>query len=165
MTGRVYTLTRKAGYARYMIKGLLPAGILNAKGGWTINFDFLAAEKRLNIKLEKLKGDMVFMPNPLMSLKNIFYSDIKKEVTFVKKSVSMCDTISTRDVLDIPSIDCERLINVIGRFDGEKDLDAVLKEINDIRESDLSEDDFFSVVQVLDTHDIIVFKYIPKGVE
>jgi Fe-S-cluster containining protein len=135
----------------------------DCKGGWTINFDFFAADKKLSMRLEKLKGDMVFMPHPLMSFKNVFYSKPQKTVTFVKKPVNKCGTVSTTDVLDIPDVDCALLTDIIARFDGEKDLDAVLKEVNAGREVKLSKEDFHSIAWILNNHYVIVFKHIAGG--
>ncbi len=130
----------------------------NCKGGWKIQFDFALADKPMNGLEIKLKGEMVFIRNPLLELESIFYSKNTGKMTFVKKPVRMCGTITTWENTDILSADSDLILDIMEQLGADKDLNAVRDALDGKRTSEVPEEDLFRMILLLCKHDLAVFK-------
>ncbi|MBD3379958.1 MAG: hypothetical protein GF408_05790 [Candidatus Omnitrophica bacterium] len=131
----------------------------NCKGGWKIGFDFSEADRKLEMKLEELSDDMVFMLNPLIGVKGVFYSEARQEVSYQFRPVRGCfDTIEKEKIREA-GLNSKVLADIIGSFDGNRTLGEVFGALSDTQVSREAVD---RVVWSLLKCSIIVFKH-PGG--
>lgn len=128
-------------------------------GGWKIDFDFEASEQKLKLKREKLEDDMVFIPNPLIKLKKLFYSQERKEITLVKCPINKCGTVTERHFFDDPKLDDDSILFFTGLFDGKKALKDIRLAMEDKYHLDLSKETFDKLIRMLSDRGIIVFRH------
>ena len=127
-------------------------------GGWKIDFDFAACDKKLKMKREPLNGDMVFVPNPLVRVKTIFYSKERKEVTFVKNIISKCGSITKRHG-NVNQAEADKvLLRLLSLFDGQIKLKDIKELIEKKFDLDISGKEFDAMVWMLNEENLIVFK-------
>ena len=110
------------------------------------------------MKREDLHGEMIFVPNPLVRLKTIFYSEERKEATFVKKAINKCGFITKRHgSVNVASAD-KILLRLAALFDGKRNLKDIKEHLEKEFAPDLSVMKFDAMVWMLNGENIIVFK-------
>jgi len=127
------------------------------KGSWKIHFDSGAAGGA-KAHLQKLRGDMVFLPNPYVKLVSLIYSTKRKEVIFSKRIVSRCGVVTTKRVFDVPGVDDEKLGHFLGLFDGKRTLDEIDEAFKQKYGQEMTKKEFDNTVWLFKDEGFLLFR-------
>jgi Fe-S-cluster containining protein len=108
--------------------------------------------------LEKLKFDMVFIINPLIELKGIFYLKEEDKIIFLEKIVGRCNLYSFNLKFYNPTMDDNSLFYLINLFNGKNNLEDTYQSTKKKYNLDLPKESFLKIIGLLFENNIIVFK-------
>jgi Fe-S-cluster containining protein len=140
----------------------------SCKDGWELHSQASVANrdkpgtkkgKTLNDYLmENLKFDMLFVANPLIEAKTLFYFKEKGEIVLMAKIFGGCDWSPFKMEFHNCPLDDKGLLYLIGLFDGRNILSDILRSVNEKFNLNLSEAGFARIVGLLLQHNLIIFK-------
>jgi hypothetical protein len=75
-------------------------------------------------------GAAVFIANPLVALKTVFYDDREKEIVLVVKHISKCTVTTIKRTVDAGQLTDERITGLFGFFNGRAGMEALMIKAN-----------------------------------
>lgn len=142
----------------------LACSTFTCKKGWVISTVMQGEPPKFKKTLkqiyftQRLKDDMQFILHPLTGLKTLFYLKEKGLITFVKKMVNKCGLITSKASFHHPALNDDNLLYLINLFDGQNTLKDIRQSVNKKYNLNLSKEDFYEILWLLSSHNIIIFK-------
>jgi hypothetical protein len=76
---------------------------------------------------------VVFMPNPLIALKTVFYEAPKKQAILVVKHISKCTVTSVKRKVDAGQLTDEQIVRMYGLFNGKSTTEVLMTSVPDLK--------------------------------
>jgi hypothetical protein len=125
-------------------------------------FDFQAADRKLNLKRQKLmpdlKPDMVFVRNPLFRLKRVYFDEEKGQAVVVKSVINKCGLIKSSRRYGGVKVGDKDISTLMGFFDGENTLGQIKRKSEQELDLSLSGEQFVTLVWMFSEEGIIIYK-------
>lgn len=136
----------------------------SCQGGWQLGTFSPIQDRFLEVGEEldegnfvkSLSDDKIFVLHPLVKLHTIFIVKNKGEVVFLKEMVSRCGKFYTQDKFPFPQFDDNVLLSLIQLFGNKDTLQEVHQHFCKSNTFTLTKREFYSIVWLLNKHNIIL---------
>ena len=106
--------------------------------------------------IERLRGDSVFILQPLLRMTSLVYLEKIGEILFVKESVGMCKKLYTKVKYFNPKLNEEHLLCLLNLFNRKETLQDTYERFCRQYKVGLEKTEFFEIVWLLNNHGMIL---------